>query len=107
MRGEPNTKVELTIFRKDESRTFPVTITREEIKTQSVKGKLVEPGYAWVRLSQFQERTVDDFVRKIEDIYKEDPISRVLCWTCVMTPVDCWTLPWPSLRLFCHPTSPW
>lgn len=73
MRGEPDTKVELTIFRKDESRTFPVTITRQEIKTQSVKGKLVEPGYAWVRLSQFQERTVDDFVRKIEEIYKEDP----------------------------------
>ena len=73
MRGEPKTKVQLTIFRKDESRTFPVTITREEIKTQSVKGKLVEPGYAWVRLSQFQERTVDDFVRKIEEIYKEDP----------------------------------
>ena len=65
--------MQLTIFRKDESRTFPVTITREEIKTQSVKGKLVEPGYAWVRLSQFQERTVDDFVRKIEEIYKEDP----------------------------------
>ena len=73
MRGEPKTKVQLTIFRKDESRTFPVTITREEIKTQSVKGKLVEPGYAWVRLSQFQERTVDDFVRKVEEIYKEDP----------------------------------
>lgn len=73
MRGEPKTKVELTIFRKDESRTFPVTITREEIKTQSVKGKLIEPGYAWVRLSQFQERTVDDFVRKVEELYKEDP----------------------------------
>ena len=73
MRGEPNTKVDLTILRKDESRSFPVTITREEIKTQSVKGKLVEPGYAWVRLSQFQERTVDDFVRKIEEIYAEDP----------------------------------
>lgn len=73
MRGEPNTKVLLTIFRKDESRTFPVSITREEIKTQSVKGKLVEPGYGWVRLSQFQERTVDDFVRKVEEIYQEDP----------------------------------
>jgi carboxyl-terminal processing protease len=73
MRGEPKTKVTLTIFRKDESRTFPVTITREEIKTQSVKGKLIEPGYGWVRLSQFQERTVDDFVRKVEEIYKEDP----------------------------------
>lgn len=73
MRGEPNTKVTLTIFRKDESRTFPVTITREEIKTQSVKGKVIEPGYAWIRLSQFQERTVDDFVRKMEEIYKQDP----------------------------------
>ena len=73
MRGEPNTKVLLTILRKDEGRTFPVTITREEIKTQSVRGKMVEPGYAWIRLSQFQERTVDDFVRKVEDIYKQDP----------------------------------
>ena len=73
MRGEPNTKVLLTIFRKDENRTFPVTITREEIKTVSVKGKLVEPGYGWIRLTQFQERTVDDFVRKVEEIYKADP----------------------------------
>jgi len=73
MRGEPGTKVNLTIFRKDENRTFPVTITREEIKTQSVKGKVIEPGYAWLRLSQFQERTVDDFVRKLDDIYKQEP----------------------------------
>ena len=73
MRGEPNTKVTLTIFRKDENRTFTVTITREEIKTQSVKSKIIEPGYAWVRLSQFQERTVDDFVRKVEEVYKQDP----------------------------------
>jgi len=73
MRGEPNTKVMLTIFRKDENRSFPVTITREEIKTQSVKGKLIEPGYGWIRLSQFQERTVDDFVRKVEELYGADP----------------------------------
>ena len=73
MRGEPNTKVTLTIFRKDESRSFPVTITREEIKTQSVKGKVIEPGYAWIRLSQFQDRTVDDFVRKVEEVYKTEP----------------------------------
>jgi len=73
MRGEPNTKVILTIFRRDENRTFAVTIIREEIKTQSVKARVVEPGYAWVRLSQFQERTVEDFVRKIEEIYKQEP----------------------------------
>ena len=73
MRGEPNTKVMLTIFRKDENRSFPVTITREEIRTQSVRGKVVEPGYGWIRLSQFQERTVDDFVRKVDEIYKAEP----------------------------------
>jgi len=72
MRGEPKTEVRLTIFRRDESRTFPVTIVREEIKTRSVKAKMVEPGYAWIRLSQFQERTVDDFVNKVKDLYKED-----------------------------------
>ncbi len=73
MRGEPNTKVTLTLFRKTESRSFPVTITREEIRTQSVKAKVLEPGYAWVRESQFQDRTVDDFVRKIDEIYKQEP----------------------------------
>ena len=73
MRGEPNTKVQLTIFRKDENRSFPVTIMREEIRTQSVRGKVMEPGYAWIRLSQFQERTVDDFARKVEEIYKQEP----------------------------------
>ena len=73
MRGEPRTKVLLTIFRKDENRSFPVTITREEIKTQSVKAKMIEPGYGWVRVSQFQDRTVEDFSRKVEELYKADP----------------------------------
>ena len=73
MRGEPKTRVVLMIFRKDENRTFPVTITREEIRTQSVRSKVIEPGYAWIRLSQFQERTVDDFVTKLEQIYKQEP----------------------------------
>lgn len=73
MRGEPGTKVQLTVFRKDESRTFPVSITREEIRVQSVRARMVEPGYAWVRVSQFQDRTVEDFARKLEDMYKQDP----------------------------------
>ncbi len=73
MRGEPNTKVMLTVFRRAESRTFPVTIIREEIRTQSVRSKVIEPGYAWLRVSQFQDRTVDDFVRKLDEIYKQEP----------------------------------
>jgi len=73
MRGEPNTKVNLTVFRKAENRSFPVTITREEIRVQSVRSKIMEPGYAWLRVSQFQDRTVDDFAAKLADIYKQEP----------------------------------
>lgn len=73
IRGEPNTKVILTIFRKSESRTFPVTITREEIRVQSVRGRIVEPGYAWLRISQFQDRTIEDFARKLEELFKAEP----------------------------------
>lgn len=73
MRGEPNTKVVLTVFRKNENRSFPVTIVREEIRMQSVRAKMIEPGYAWVRVSQFQDRTVDDFARKVDELYKQNP----------------------------------
>jgi carboxyl-terminal processing protease len=73
MRGEPATKVQLQVFRKEENRSFPVTIVREEIRMQSVRARMAEPGYGWVRVSQFQDRTVEDFVKKVEDLYKQDP----------------------------------
>ncbi len=73
MRGEPNTKVTLTIARKDVDKPLTFTITRELIKTQSVKGKIVEPGYAWLRVSQFQEPSLDDLVKKINALYAQDP----------------------------------
>jgi carboxyl-terminal processing protease len=73
MRGEPNTKVVLMVYRKTENRSFPVTIVREVIRTQSVRSKMIEPGYAWLRVSQFQDSTVDDFARQLEALYKQDP----------------------------------
>ena len=73
MRGDPNTKVNLTVFRKLENRSFPVTIVREEIRMQSVRAKLMEPGYGWIRVSQFQDRTVDDFARKLDELFKQEP----------------------------------
>jgi len=73
MRGEPGSKVQLTVFRKLESRSFPVTLVREEIRMQSVRARMIEPGYGWIRISLFQESTVADFVRKAEELFKEDP----------------------------------
>jgi len=73
IKGEPNTRVVLTILRREENKTFTLTIKRDEIKTQSVKAKMIEPGYAWIRVSQFQEETVDDFAKRLGELYKQDP----------------------------------
>ncbi|WP_426336818.1 S41 family peptidase [Pseudoduganella sp. R-31] len=73
MRGEPGSKVMLTIMRKDEPQPLEFTLNREEIHQKSVKAKIVSPGYAWVRISQFQEPTVDDLAAKITELYRQDP----------------------------------
>lgn len=73
MRGEPNTQVRLNILRRSENRSFTVTITRDKIKTLSVKSKMTAPGYGWIRISQFQNRTLEDFARNLQGLYDQDP----------------------------------
>ncbi len=71
MRGKPKTAIKLSVARKGEIRPLEFTLIREVIRVQSVKAKLTEPGFAHIRLTQFQERTVDDLARAIERMYKE------------------------------------
>ena len=73
MRGKPNTQITLTISRKGESAPVIVTLTRAIIKVQSVKSKVIEPGYGWVRVSQFQEATTDHLVRHLGQMFRENP----------------------------------
>ncbi len=73
MRGPSGSKVILTVFRKGDNRTFPVTIIREEIRTKSVRSKVVEPGYGWIRVSQFQEPTLKDFSEQIKELFRQEP----------------------------------
>ncbi len=73
MRGEPHTKVTLTVVRKGTPQPLAFAIAREEIIQKSVKGKIIEPGYAWLRISQFQEPTLEDMAAKIAALYKQEP----------------------------------
>jgi len=73
MRGEPGTRVTLTIARKSAPAPLTITVERREIVQKSVKAKMVEPGYAWLRVAQFQEPTVDDMAAKLQALYREDP----------------------------------
>jgi carboxyl-terminal processing protease len=70
MRGKPQTKVVLTVARKGENRPFDVSLTREIIKVQSVRSKLIEPGYGYLRLTQFQEQSTVDLVKHLDRLYK-------------------------------------
>jgi carboxyl-terminal processing protease len=73
MRGEPHTKVVLTVLRKGAAAPLSFTIVRDEIVQKSVKGKIVAPGYAWVRVSQFQEPTVADLADKLAALARAEP----------------------------------
>jgi carboxyl-terminal processing protease len=73
MRGKPGSKVTLTIARRGDDRPWVVPVMREEIRVLSVKAKMVEPGYAWVRISQFQEATLDELASKTAALYADNP----------------------------------
>jgi len=75
MRGKPNTQITLTIARKGEPQPLVITLTRAEIQVQSVKSKMIEPGYAWVRVSQFQEKSADDLARQVTNLFKQGPVK--------------------------------
>ena len=75
MRGKPNTTITLTISRKGESAPIVVTLTRAVIRVQSVKSKVIEPGYGWVRVSQFQESTAEHLVKHLEGLFKQGQVK--------------------------------
>ena len=72
MRGKPNTQITLTIVRKGDPKPIIVTLTRAVIKIQSVKSKLLEPGYAYFRVTQFQEHTGETLAAAIQTLYKQN-----------------------------------
>lgn len=72
MRGKPNTSIKLTILRKGENKPLYITLIRAIIKTQSVKYKLPEPGYAYLRVTQFQEHSGEDLAKALKALREQN-----------------------------------
>ncbi|MEO6422207.1 MAG: S41 family peptidase [Candidatus Nitrotoga sp.] len=72
MRGKPGSKIVLTVVRKEVPKPLTFTLTRAVIKVQSIKSKLVEPGYAFIRIAQFQEHTGENLASALKDLFKQD-----------------------------------
>jgi len=75
MRGKPGTTLKLQILRKGVNSPFDIKVTRAQIKTRSVKAKLVEPNYAYIRITQFQERTGEDLAKALKKLRTENKFA--------------------------------
>jgi len=72
MRGKPGSAIELTIVREGLDKPIKINITRDIIKVKSVRARMLDPGYGYLRISQFQSKTADYMVDAIDDLIKEN-----------------------------------
>jgi carboxyl-terminal processing protease len=72
MRGKPGSDITLTVVREGEAKPLKITITRAIIKIQSVKSRLLEPGYGYLRITQFQASTDTNLKGALKKLEKDN-----------------------------------
>jgi carboxyl-terminal processing protease len=72
MRGAPGTDIKLTIIREGANKPLVIEVTRDIIKVKSVKSNMLEPGFGYIRISNFQSKTPRDLLKAINDLKKEN-----------------------------------
>ncbi|GAB4254676.1 MAG: proteolytic complex protein CptA [Methylomicrobium sp.] len=72
MRGEPGSSIVLTIVREGEEAPLKISIIRDIIKVKSVKNRLLEKDYGYLRISSFQSKTGEGLRKAIDDLEKEN-----------------------------------
>lgn len=71
MRGKPGTSLVLKVVRSGETGPLEVELTRAVIKVTSVRHRMLEPGFGYIRISQFQARTGPDFEDALNQLHAE------------------------------------
>lgn len=71
LRGEPGSPLHLRIERENEQQPLDFDLERAVIQVTSVKSKLLEPGFGYVRISQFQNTTSEDFNRALIELTEQ------------------------------------
>lgn len=72
MRGKPDTDITLTIVREGEQKPLTITLTRAIIKVKSVKSRMLDKGFGYLRISSFQTGTGEDVRKAVSDLKKEN-----------------------------------
>jgi len=71
MRGDPGTEVTITVAREG-MEPFDLSIVREVIAIASVRSRVLEPGYGYIRISQFRVNTGNELEEEIEKLYEDN-----------------------------------
>ena len=72
MRGKPGSKITLTIVREGENKPFEISIVRDIITVENIKTETIEPGFTYIRISNFQTHTVDDLKKGLIKLKNEN-----------------------------------
>ncbi|MBU0657036.1 MAG: S41 family peptidase [Gammaproteobacteria bacterium] len=72
MRGKPGTNIDLMIVREGKDKPFKVSIKRDIIQVKSIKSRMLEPGYGYVRITSFQAKTTEALLEALESLKKEN-----------------------------------
>lgn len=72
MRGIKGTPITFTIVRKGRDKPFEITVVRDQIKTRSVRSKIIEDNFGYIRISQFQSNTGSEFTDQINKLKNEN-----------------------------------
>ena len=75
MRGDPGSAIVLTIVREGAEQPIKIRLVRDIIKVKSVRSRMLEPGYGYVRLSSFQAKTGESMIEAIEDLKKSGKLK--------------------------------
>jgi carboxyl-terminal processing protease len=72
LRGKPGTPITLSVVHEKQTLPVDVSMKREVIRVASVRGNLLEPGYAYLRVSQFQAETGAQLRKRIEKLIADN-----------------------------------
>ena len=72
MRGKPNTAITLTIVREGVRKPLKIKLIREVIQVKSVKSRLLEPGFGYLRITQFQAKTAQNLRQALQEVEQQN-----------------------------------
>lgn len=78
IKGEPGSKVTITIFRPSENRTFDLELTRENVTYPTISHKMIEEDIGYIQIREFDEVTYDQFMNAINLLKASNPKGIIL-----------------------------